>query len=153
MSESEKYKSALSNAMDLCSRREYCISEIREKAAGWGIDREETDKLIENLLREKFIDEERYASAFVRDKFNINKWGRIKIGHMLRFKGVPADVVERSLGLLDESTYRKTLEYLITAHRRTITPRNQYDLKAKLMRFALSKGFESSMIYEILGDF
>jgi regulatory protein len=153
MSESEIYKSALSSAMDLCSRREYCRSEIREKAGGWGLNQEETDRLIETLVREKFIDEERYASAYVKDKFNINKWGRIKIGHMLRFKGIPSDVTDRALAGLDETTYRKTLEYLITAHRRSITPRNQFDLKAKLMRFALSKGFESSMIYEILGDF
>ncbi|HLP73179.1 MAG TPA: regulatory protein RecX [Bacteroidales bacterium] len=153
MSDSEIYKSALSSAMDLCSRREYCRSDIREKAAGWGLKQDETERLIETLVMEKFIDEERYATAFVKDKFNINKWGRIKIAHMLRFKGIPSDVINRALGMLDETAYRKTLEYLITAHRRTINPRNQFDLKAKLMRFALSKGFESSMIYEILGDF
>lgn len=153
MSESESYKSALSSAMDMCSHREYCRSEIREKTGSWGLDPEQADRLIETLVKEKFIDEDRYAAAFVRDKFNINKWGKIKIAHLLRFKGIPADIIERSLKLIDETTYRKTLEYLITAHRRTITPRNQYDLKAKLMRYALSKGFESSMIYEILGDF
>lgn len=152
MSESD-YKSALSNAMDLCSRREYCVSEIREKASTWSLSGEETGRLIDTLVREKFIDEERYASAYVKDKFNINKWGKIKIGHMLRFKGIPSEIVTRTLEQIDKATYRKALEYLIASHRRSIQPRNQYDLKAKLMRYALSKGFESSLIYEILGDF
>lgn len=152
MAETTLYKTSLNKSMAFCSRREYCISDILTKLDSWGVGKDDALRIIKNLMKEKFIDEERYATAFVKDKFRYNKWGKIKIGSNLRMKGIPADIIRKAMESIDYEEYRKMLEDLISSHRRKIKAKNQYDLKAKLMRFGLSKGFESAIIYEILGE-
>lgn len=152
MGEDLSYKTALGKAMALCSRREYCCDDIRTKLDSWGISGNNAGKVISELIKEKFIDERRYANAFVRDKFNYNKWGKIKIASNLKMKRIPSDVIKEALDSLDYDDYRNMLEKLISAQRKKIHAKNQYDLKAKLMRYALSKGFESGLVYEILGE-
>jgi regulatory protein len=152
MAETTLYKTSLNKSMALCSRREYCISDILAKLDSWGVGKDDAGRIIKNLLKEKFIDEERYATAFVKDKFRYNKWGKIRIGLILKMKGIPADIIKLALESIEYEDYRRMLEDLISSHRRKIKAKNQYDLKAKLMRFGLSKGFESPLIYEILGE-
>jgi regulatory protein len=152
MGETTLFKTSLNKSMALCSRREYCISDILTKLDSWGVGKDDAGRIIKNLLKEKFIDEERYATAFVKDKFRYNKWGKIRIGLNLKTKGIPADIIKMALESIEYGEYRRMLEDLISAHRRKIKAKNQYELKAKLMRFGLSKGFESPMIYEILGE-
>lgn len=152
MSEIDLYRTALNKAMAMCSKKECCRHDIFEKAASWSIGRADSENIIETLTKEKFIDEHRYASAYVRDKFNYNRWGKVKIAAGLRMKGIPADIVSESLELIESDEYRQALEKLISLQRRKVKANNQYELKGKLMRFALSRGFESSLIYEILGE-
>lgn len=152
MSEIDLYRTALNKAMAMCSKRECCRQDILEKAASWGIGRTESEKIIDSLTKEKFIDEQRYASAFVRDKFNHNRWGKVKIAASLRMKGIPSDLIRESLELINNDEYRQTLEKLISVQRKKVKAGNQYELKGKLMRFALSRGFENWLIYEILGE-
>lgn len=152
MADSDLFKEAVGKATALCSAKEYCISEIRFKAPAWGLEQPDTDRLIEYLVAEKYIDESRYARAFVRDKFNIERWGRIKITSQLRFKGIPEEAIARALEEIDPAEYRKTIQGLIASQRRRIQARNKFDMKAKLLRFGLSKGFESSILYEIIGE-
>lgn len=152
MSDIDLYRTALNKAMAMCSKRECCRHDILDKTAAWGIAIADSEKIIETLKKERFIDEQRYASAYVRDKFNYNKWGKVKIAAGLRMKGIPADIIRESLELLDYDEYRSTLEKLISGQRRKVKAKDQYDLKGKLMRFALSKGFENGLIYEILGE-
>lgn len=152
MSEIDLYRIALNKAMAMCSKKECCRHDIFEKTTSWGIGRADSEKIINSLTKEKFIDEHRYASAYVRDKFNYNRWGKVKIAAGLRMKGITADIVRESLELIDDDEYRQTLEKLISIQRKKVKARNQYDLKGKLMRFALSRGFENWLIYEILGE-
>lgn len=116
----------------------------------WGVGREDTEKIINLLISEKFIDEERYALAFTRDKFNYNKWGKIKIAAHLKAKEIPGGLIDNAQGTIGDDLYLKTLKNLISDHRRFVKARNQYDLKSKLMRFGLSRGFESSLLYDLL---
>lgn len=152
MSEIDLYRTALNKAMAMCSKKECCRHDIIEKAASWGIGRAESEKIIDSLTKEKFIDEQRYASAFVRDKFNHNRWGKVKIAAGLKMKGLPSDLIRESLELIDNDEYRQALEKLISVQRKKVKAGNQYELKGKLMRFALSRGFENWLIYEILGE-
>ncbi len=146
------YKTALNKAMKICSEREFCIKDLRAKTASWGVGREDTEKIIGVLLKEKFIDENRYSAAFVKDKFNYNKWGRLKIVAGLKMKGIPREIINKSLQVIDHEKYRQVLENLISAHRKKVKAKNEYDLKGKLMRYGLSKGFESGLLYEVLGE-
>jgi len=152
MAENLLYKTALNKAMAQCSRREYCCEDIRNKLSSWGVNESDSDKIITALIKENFINELRFASAFVKDKFKYNKWGKIKIGMHLRAKKIPSDIVKSALDDIDYENYINSLKGIISSHRRTAKAKNQYDLKAKLIRHALSKGFESSLVYEILNE-
>jgi len=106
-----------------------------------------------NLIKENFINEKRYAEAFVKDKFRYNKWGKVKIRAGLKMKKIPGEIINNALDSIDDGTYRKTIEELITVHRRSVKAKNQYDLKGKLLRYGLSKGFESDLLYDVLSGF
>jgi regulatory protein len=152
MPDNDNFKTVLGKAMAACSRREHCKSEIETMAESWGAAESDIIKIIQVLTDEKFIDEERYASAFVRDKFTYNKWGKLKISMHLKAKRIPSELIRKALDTIDSETYRKMISDLITSHRKHIKAKNPYDLKSKLLRFGLSKGFESHLLYEMLGD-
>lgn len=152
MSENILFKTALNKAMALCSHREYCISDMQSKLQLWGVENNDAEKIMSILIKENFINESRFSSAFVKDKFNYNKWGKVKIAANLRVKNIHGDNISLALATIDNDVYIKTLNTLISGHRRFVKAKNQYDLKAKLLRYGLSKGFESSLLYDILND-
>ena len=152
MSENELYKTALNKAMAQCSKREYCCNDIRAKLELWGVGNNDSERIVSILIKENFINESRFATAFVRDKFNYNKWGKIKIASFLKIKKIPSDIIRSALDSIDPSAYTKVLRELIAVHRRNVKAKNKYDLKGKLLRYGLSKGFESSLLYDLLND-
>jgi regulatory protein len=152
MPENALYKIALNKAMAMCSRREFSITDIRTKLESWGIGKNHNEKIISLLIKEKFINEERFAFAFVKDKFYYNKWGKVKIAVHLRLKRIPAETIRIALDSVDNDTYIKALKELIISHKKSVKAKNPYDLKAKLLRYGLSKGFESQLLYDILND-
>jgi regulatory protein len=152
MSHKVSYKLALDKAMAQCSRREFCSDDIRNKLSLWGIENNDAEKIIGTLISENFINESRYAVAFVMDKFKYNKWGKSKIAAHLSSKKLSSETIKSALDSIDNEQYIKMLQGLIESHRKTVKAKNQYDLKAKLLRYGLSKGFESSLLYEILNE-
>lgn len=152
MSDNASYKESLEKSMAQCSRKELCIDDIRKKLLLWGTPENDIEKILKVLLKEKFIDETRYASAFVRDKFKYNKWGKAKIAAHLKSKKLPSEIIGTALNVIDHDQYVKFLRGLLEGHRKTVKARNQTDLKAKLLRYGLSKGFESSLLYDILNE-
>jgi regulatory protein len=147
-----EFKTALSKAMQTCSRRELCVSDVETKLESWGVTNSDSRKILDTLLKENFINEGRYAKAFVRDKFSHNKWGKIKIASHLKAKRIPAATINSALEVINISEYISTVETILKLHKKTIKAKNDYELKAKLFRFGLSRGFESSLLYELLGD-
>jgi regulatory protein len=152
MSEKALFKIALEKAMAQCSRREYCCDDIQNKLSLWGVENNDAGKILGILINDNFINESRYATAFVRDKFKYNKWGKVKIAAHLRSKKLPPDIINSSLDSIDNNLYTKILKELIETHRKSVKAKNQYDLKAKLLRYGLSKGFESRLVYDILNE-
>jgi regulatory protein len=152
MAESELYSVLLNKAMSLCAAREMCFSDMMKKLKAWGAGDKEADSILRHLEQNRFIDEKRFTLAFTRDKFRYNKWGKVKIAHALKLKNVPGNIIKESLGAIDEEAYLETLNFLITQHRKKIRAKNQYDLKGKLLRYGLSKGFESHLIYDLLSE-
>ena len=145
-------KLLLNKASAQCSRRELCCEDIRVKLSQWGVEKDDAEKIIKTLIRENFINESRYAEAFVKDKFKYNKWGKVKISAHLGAKKIPQDIISNALGSIDNEHYTRIVRGIIEGHRKTVKAKNQYDLKAKLLRYGLSKGFESSLLYDILND-
>jgi regulatory protein len=152
MTESTLFKTALSKAMRLCSQREICCSEIESRLESWNVQKSDYLKIIDILLKENFINEERYARAFVKDKFNHNRWGKIKIASHLRTKKISSVTINSALETIDYDLYKLKLKEMIGNHRRRVKAKSQYEMKAKLLRFGLSRGFESSLLYELLNE-
>jgi len=150
--EKETIKTALGKAMALCAKSEQCSSDIRSKLESWGLASSESISIINILIRENFINDQRYAGSFVRDKYRHNKWGKVKIAAHLRSKKIEPEVIVSALSLLDDDQYRQMITDTLNSHRKFIKAKNPYDLKAKLLRFGLAKGFESQIIYEILNE-
>jgi len=153
MSENELFRTALAKAMAQCARRECCINDVRTKLDTWGLGDSESKKIINLMIRENFINEERFARSFVKDKINYNKWGKLKIAAHLKAKRVPGDIIQKALDSIDNEHYTKTLNVLLSKHRLSVKATDQFDLKAKLLRFGLSRGFESTLLYDLLNDF
>jgi regulatory protein len=152
MAENFLYKTAFNKAMALCAGREMCSSDIRSKLYSWGVKDDDTETILSALVQGKFIDEERYAAAFVIDKFRYNKWGKIKTGAALRMKRIPDDVIRKALDSIDNAEYLDLLKSIVEKQRKTVKAKNQYDLKGKLLRHCLSKGFESHLVYDLLNE-
>jgi len=153
MTENTLVKTALKKAMALCASREYCSDDIRNKLDLWGIDTVDSDNIINVLVRENFVNDKRYAEAFVKDKYHHNKWGKAKIASQLRAKRIAPDLINSALAALDDDQYRQMIKDTLASHRKLIKAKNKYDLKGKLMRYGLSKGFESHILYDILNEF
>jgi regulatory protein len=152
MAEKALFKIALDKAMAHCSYREFCCDDIRNKLSLWGIENDDAEKIIGILIDENYVNESRYATAFVRDKFKYNKWGKVKIAAHLRVKKLAPEIISSALDSIDIEQYTKLMRRLIESHRRSVKAKNQYDLKAKLLRYGLSKGFENSLLYDILNE-
>ena len=135
-------KNALLRASALCSQRECCVSQIKEKLIGWGQSPEACERIISQLKEERFIDEARFCRAYALDKMRYNHWGRVKIGQMLRLMGVSNSDREEALTELPEDEYSGILRQLAEKKRPSIKARSDYELRMKLLRFLVGRGFE-----------
>ena len=135
--------------MVYCSRSEHCVLDVLNKLYAAGLGEEESDEIVQCLVEQGYIDEQRYANAFVNDKFRFNKWGKLKIGHALRQKKIPTSIIQVALDTLDEDAYSHVLLQLIEAKKKTVkgTAAQQ---KAAVMRFAVSRGFELDLVLRLL---
>ena len=143
---------ALSKAMNICSKSEKCAFDINQNLNKWGVNNVDSVRILQKLIAENFIDDSRFAKAYVRDKFRFNDWGRIKIGYTLRNKGIPSEIIYLAMEEIDEEDYFSRLKELITAKLKTIKASGYYETKAKVYRYAQSKGFESDIIEKVLNS-
>jgi len=147
------YKEALARAMAICSKSEKTISDIRQSLSRWGLsDNEKQEKIIDWLKENNFIDESRYSKSYVLDKNKFNRWGKVKIRAMLRSKGIDDILIDKAVDSIPPAIYRQTLKDDIISKKKSLKAKNQYDLRAKLMRFAQSRGYETDLIYKTVDE-
>ena len=144
------YKSALQRAADLCSSQEQCTNHIRGKLREWNISEQDSEKIIWKLQDEKFLDDQRFAGFYVKDKFKINGWGKIKITYMLRQKRISEEAIVRALEQIDEEAYFQACIEMIKNKSASLKEKNHFTRKGKLFRFAAGRGFESDLIHRVL---
>ncbi|WP_430811675.1 MULTISPECIES: regulatory protein RecX [unclassified Carboxylicivirga] len=144
------YRQAINKAAALCSRKEYCSGDIRSKLQGWELSDEEVENGLRWLVDEKFIDDERFAGYYVRDKFIFNGWGRIKIRYHLRAKGIDNSLIDEALMQLNEADYAVKLAELLQSKRRHIKNKDVWQTKAALLRFAQSRGYEPDLVFSAI---
>ena len=134
----------------LCAQAEHCQQEMRDKMRRWKLDETVQNRIIDRLIKERYVDDERYARAFVKDKIRYNKWGRRKVQQALWQKHVDADIQQRVLDEIDEKEYLDILRPLLKQKRKSIKAESDYELNQKLVRFALGRGFGFDIIRQCL---
>ena len=150
MSKQKTEQEAYLQLAAVCAQAEHCEQEMRDKMKRWEIDADAQDRVIDRLVKERYIDNERYARAFVKDKIRYNKWGRRKVQQALWMKRISDDIQQQVLDEIDEKEYLNVLVPLLKQKRRTIKANNDYELNQKLVRFALSRGFDFGIIRQCL---
>lgn len=130
-----------------CSRSEECSPDIKKKVLDFGGDSEMQDRIIKRLQEEKFLDDERYAKAYVRDKFRLNKWGRVKMRYYLRMKGLQENFIEAGFEEIDENEYVKLLIKTLKEKAKTVKKANKFEKMGQVIRYAQGRGFEPEIIH------
>lgn len=139
----------LDRMRNLCSRREYCRADIMKKVLpALDGDMLKAEEVMETLVRERYIDELRYASAFARDKSSLSGWGETKIRYMLSSKGIPRDVIDKALEEVDDSKARTRLEKLMANRYRSL--KDDPQCRLKMLRFGLGRGYGYDEVSEVL---
>ena len=134
----------------LCAQAEHCEQEMRDKMKRWEIDETAQNRIIDRLVKERYIDNERYARAFAKDKIRYNKWGRRKVQQALWMKRIDNDIQQRVLDEIDDKEYLDVLRPLLKQKRKSTKAANDYELNQKLVRFALGRGFTFDIIRQCL---
>ena len=140
----------LNKAATYASRCEHCESEVREKLVGWGASEEERDEIIAYLIEERYVDNQRYANSYAKDKFRFNHWGKYKISMMLRSKDIGNEIIEEALEQIEDKEYLEKLQQILRDKLRSLKYSSEYEKKGKLFKFAQSRGFESGAISKVI---
>jgi regulatory protein len=137
-----------------CAYQERCHSEVQQKLYDLGVWKNDAENIIVKLIEDNYLNEERFAESYVHGKFTIKQWGKTKIKLKLKEKKVSDYLIKKALAQIDDADYLKTLEKLLAKkHKEYKTKYKGYELQAKLINFALSKGYEMDVVREVDGVF
>ncbi|MFI3289206.1 MAG: regulatory protein RecX [Rikenellaceae bacterium] len=145
---SKSPEEALRSLMALCARAERSSGDAYRLMTRWGVDRAEQPKVLERLIKERFIDDERFAAAYIRDKINLSGWGKFKIQRQLLQKGIAKEIIEEQLAELNRDDMTERLEQLLSRKIRTTKYNTKHQLKDKLIRYGASLGYDFSSVNE-----
>ena len=135
-----------------CAYQERCVKDVQDKLKTFDITEEESSKILEYLLDNRFVNDERFAMCFVRGKINQSGWGLNKIRFHLIQKGISKDLIDEALKQTDEEAYRQRLIEILKMKAKTVKAANDFERKRKLAAYAMQKGFEGSLVWETLKD-
>ena len=143
---------ALAKLQRYCAYQDRCHKEVKEKLSELGIWGDDAGQVIVALIEDKFLDEERFARSFVRGKYRFKKWGRIKIKQELKKKNISGYCLKMGFQEIDEQEYMENLIAIINKKNDFLKAKNQYERKAKLAKYAITKGYESHLVWQVVND-
>jgi len=147
-----EFVAAKMKAEAYCAYQERSQQEVRDKLYGWGLHQADVEAVIADLIADNFLNEERFALAYASGRFRMKGWGRYKIKQGLMQKSVSVPLIQVALSSLNEREYREKLLSILQAKARLEKEKQPYKRKNKLFQYALSKGYESDLILELLND-
>ena len=136
----------LKKVLHYCAYQDRCTQEVRNKLATFDMSDSEKEKIMQLLVDEGFIDDERYASTFVKSKTHLKKWGVNKIRMSLKLKGLSDEIISNALSEIDPEMYREELMKVLKAKK--INETDPYKRKTKLVQYAIQKGYEPTLVWE-----
>ena len=136
---------ALQSLMRLCARAEKSSGDALRLMRGWGVPESEREGVLAKLIEQRFIDDRRYAEAYVREKSNLSGWGARKIAFQLHQKGIDKEIISTSLATLDSDAQLQQLTAKLERKIRTIKAANNYELRGKLLRYGMGLGYDYEM--------
>lgn len=139
---------ALASLMRLCARAEKSEGDARRLMRGWGLAERDAQQVLDRLLSDRFIDDNRYAEAFVREKLRLSGWGEYKIRTALQRKEVRKETIDAALSQADRSGMGERLAQQLCRKARTVKYATQYELKTKLIRYGLSLGYDYEAVLD-----
>lgn len=134
----------------LCAQAEHCEYEMQEKMRRWEIADDAQARVMQRLITERYVDDERFARAFANDKVKYNKWGRRKVEQAMWLKHIAEDIRQRVLDSIDDEEYIVILRPLLQQKRRSVKAHNDYELRQKLIKFAIGRGFTMDIIKQCI---
>lgn len=144
---------ALEKIIKYCAYQERSHVEVKEKLFSYGLYKEQVEELISQLIAENYLNEERYAIAFAGGKFRMKYWGRIKIKYELKQHQVSEYCIKKALSQIDEDQYLERLKKLFADKTTSLKQeKNNFVKKRKIMAYLQQKGYESSLINELLKE-
>ena len=139
-------------AAGFCAYQERSHKEVLERLNEWGIWGTDAQEILLQLIEQNYVNEERFAIAFAGGRFRVKQWGRIKIRQALKLHDISPYCMNKALNQFDEEEYRKTLFTLIEKKWAETKDTNIYQKKNKVARYAISKGFEQELVWDVLKE-
>ena len=133
-----------------CAYQERSVKEVTDKLKTFEISEKNREEIINYLIDNKFVNDERFAHAFVRGKINQSGWGVNKIRFHLIQKGVSKEIIDEALQSFDEEAYRQRLVEVLKAKAKTVKAVNDFERNRKLAAYAIQKGFEAPLVWEVI---
>ncbi|GAB3575847.1 regulatory protein RecX [Spirosoma luteolum] len=143
-------KDALRKAAMFCAYQERTQQEVRDRLNEWGVWGDDAEEIIAELIQQNYLNEERFAKSFAGGKFRVKGWGRRKIKQHLQQRGITGYNLDQAMKEIEPDDYHTTLTDLLTRKRQSLRDDNPLVVKQKLFRFALSKGYESDLIWQVI---
>jgi regulatory protein len=151
MDQNQEY--LLSKIRGFCAFQERCIHDVEEKLHEWKVGQKHAEKIIEQLIKDDYLNEERFARSFAGGKFRINHWGKTKIIYELERKQVPDLIIQIGLQEIEDDEYEETLREILQRKNREISEKDPWKRKQKLVAYGAQKGYDYGLIKRILERF
>lgn len=148
----ERQKQILTKAASFCAYQERTLKETRQRLREWELSEEEADPIIAELVSQNYLNEERFARAFAGGRFRLKKWGRLKIRQEMKQRGLSNELIQKGLSEIDGDDYEAVLRDLLKKKVQSLRG-EPLTIKQKLVRFALGRGFESDIVWDLLDTY
>lgn len=141
---------ALAKIAAYCSKAERAESDVRRKLTLWELDSDETERIINRLQKENFLNEERFCRCFIKDKLQFNKWGKRKIIFELKKKHIAEQIISNCFMELESEDFEDALLKVLISKEKIVKYKDDFDKKNKLIRFALGRGYSYEQVQRCL---
>ena len=141
---------ALDKMAKYCAYQERCVKDVTDKLKALELSEKEREDILNYLIDNRFVDNQRFAKAFVRGKINQSGWGVNKIRFHLMQKGISKELIDEALQAFDEEAYRQRLIEVLKTKAKTVKAANEFEKNRKLAAYAIQKGFEAPLVWEAL---